>query len=672
MPKKILIVCSHFWPSMGGVESRMGQFSTSLVNSGYAVTVLTQHIPHRSSNDFHGVLINGVDVNQFPAAIRDAVASGEFDTCILVQDPLGVIIWSIEDMTPPSNTRVLIQPIINEDGYSRWKDRPEFRSRLKTILKAADATLVMTKSGPDTRFMRSEGIDYTYLPNATTQVEPAGDFRAQYGIPREKFLVLHVANLYWVKNHIGLIDALPDIPVDWQLVMVGNVSGENDCGNAVMAKLAGRPEIRFIPGLSREWVAAAMQGADVVVLASKGEGSPITILEAMSHGKPWLATPECGAANDHVGGVICELKDFKAHLQVLADDPALCHSLGEISYGHWKQCYSWPVAIAGWIDLIEHGRSSHSFEPDQALRDRMDDARRKIAAALVKDASSTGRRSIESQTIAPVVGAGEKQLERNTKPLFSIIVTTHCRPALLARALLSLLTQTFTDFEIVLVSDEGSFETKTVANSYLRQEDIFLVLPNAKGPSETRNAGIYHAKGQFVMFLDDDDTYHPEYLQVLVANEGFKIDAVNYVNYTLLTETREGGSAETVSAEDIEVGGKDIRSLLIDNFIPGNAFVFATAMAKSVLFDPQLNSHESWDYMIALLFKYEFNFIDTYGPIVHESLRESRNNDAKKSGATALDYLSIYRKWRHADQEVMAARQAMLQSQGLDIPSGLL
>jgi glycosyltransferase involved in cell wall biosynthesis len=380
--KKILIVCSHFWPSVGGLESRMGQFSTELVNAGYAVTVLTQALPNRTSNDYHGVTIADVDGVRFTASIRATVASGEFDTCILIQDPLGVIIWSVEGLTLPSHTRLLIQPIINEDGYSRWKDNAEFRGRLGNIFRAADTALVMTKSGPDTRFMRSENIEHTYLPNATTQVQAAGDFREQYGIAPDAFLVLHIANLYWVKNHIGLIDALPDMPPSWKLVMVGNVSGETDCSEAVRAKLATRPEILFIPGLSREWVAAAMQAADTVVLASKGEGSPITILEAMSHQTPWLATPECGAANDHVGGIICELQDFKAHLQVLADKPALRRSLGEISYAHWNQCYSWPVAIRGWVDLIEQGRLQRPFELDQALRSKMEGARNAIAVAL--------------------------------------------------------------------------------------------------------------------------------------------------------------------------------------------------------------------------------------------------------------------------------------------------
>lgn len=377
--RSILIVCSHFWPSSGGLESRMGQFSRGLLAVGYRVVVLTQALPGRDSNNFHGVEIQSVEQAHYPAMIRASVAGGSYHACVLVQDPLGVIIWSLEGLTPPPQTRVLIQPIINEDGYARWKDHPSFGPRLANILRTSGIPLVMTKSGPDTRFMQTAGLQAVYLPNATEPPPIAGDFRAEFGIATDEFLILHVANVYWVKNHIGLINALQDLPPNWRLVMVGNPSGEPDCVQAVQEKLSQRPDILFIPGLSREWTSAAMEAADVVVLASKGEGSPITILEAMSHSKPWIATPECGAANDHLGGFICALPMFRSRLQALAESPQIRAHLGGISLAHWQQCYSWPVAMQGWIDLIEHGRLKREFVLDASLIEQMESIRMQLA-----------------------------------------------------------------------------------------------------------------------------------------------------------------------------------------------------------------------------------------------------------------------------------------------------
>lgn len=378
MSTKTLIVCSHFWPSRGGLESRMGQFSVGLQQAGYDVTVLTQHFPGRPPGLFHGVKLWNVAWADLQVTIRTALASGDWDTCILVQDPLGFILWSLEGLEIPAHTRMLMQPIINEEGYGRWKDHPDFGPRLAALLKSANVALTMTRSGPDERFMRATGVPAVYLPNATEPAAPTGDFRLLHGIAPDRFIVLHVANLFWVKNHIGLIDALEQLPTSWQLVMIGHPSGSADCVAAVREKLASRPDILYIPGLPAGEIAAAMQASDVVVLASHGEGSPITILESMAHGKPWLATPQCGAANDHLGGLISELGSFREHLQLLQRHPELRRQLGDIGRRHWQQCYSWPVVLQGWRELIDGGHLQRPFLPAADLIDEMANLRKDL------------------------------------------------------------------------------------------------------------------------------------------------------------------------------------------------------------------------------------------------------------------------------------------------------
>lgn len=376
--KKIMISCGHFWPSMGGIENRIEQLGAALMSSGYEVTVLTPLLPERTSNIRNGILIRSVDPSQkidgFPAwpyEVRRMVLSGAYDTCILIQDPLGNIIWSVEDLSPPNGTRLIIQPIINAFGYAMWKDREGFGTRLAAILRSADRAVCLTRNGTDARFMRESGITPAYIPNASAVPEPAGDFRSTYGIPENSFLVLHVANLYWTKNHIGLLDSLKDMPESWKLVMVGKPTGTLDCADAVMAKLSERPEVLYIPGLSREWVAAAMKAADVIVLSSLGEGAPNTILEAMAHGKPWVATPQCGGANDDAGGIICDLAKFPQYLGMLEQNPTLRQRLGELGRRHWQACLSWPKVVAGWIDLIETGMPHRTFEMPADIQEEM-------------------------------------------------------------------------------------------------------------------------------------------------------------------------------------------------------------------------------------------------------------------------------------------------------------
>ena len=123
-----------------------------------------------------------------------------------------------------------------------------------------------------------------------------------------------------------------------------------------------------------------MIAADVVVLASKGEVSPVTLLEAMSHGKPWLATPDCGAANEHGGGVVAPLAQFPELLRRLRASPQTARALGRAGYRHWQTCYSWPAVLPGWEELIETGALKRSYAlPTEvwakmrALRDELGD-----------------------------------------------------------------------------------------------------------------------------------------------------------------------------------------------------------------------------------------------------------------------------------------------------------
>lgn len=253
-------------------------------------------------------------------------------------------------------------------------------------------------------------------------------------------------------------------------------------------------------------------------------------------------------------------------------------------------------------------------------------------------------------------------------PLFSVIVTTHLRPLLLERALLSILGQSFGDVEIVLVTDEGSIATKEIAFRHLRETDIFISLPGTKGPAHTRNVGVAHATGRYILFLDDDDTFGAHYLQALVECGTFNDDAVNYVNFTTLTEARTDTGIEPMHSVPVPLGGNDINELLVCNFIPNNAFVVSAAIAAGSSFDCHLPSHEDWDYLMALFFKHPFNFIDIDGPIVHVNETDSRNNKAKDSGSIVLDFISIYRKWPRAEQQIKAKRKDMLKSLGLDLP----
>jgi len=101
-------------------------------------------------------------------------------------------------------------------------------------------------------------------------------------------------------------------------------------------------------------------------------------------------------------------------------------------------------------------------------------------------------------------------------PLVSVVVPTHNRPELLAEALASVRAQTFTDYEIIVVSNgEGARQRLSydVANAYGAH---YYAWPEGN-VSAARNFGVSVAKGEWIAFLDDDDLWLPAKLERQLA-----------------------------------------------------------------------------------------------------------------------------------------------------------
>lgn len=101
-------------------------------------------------------------------------------------------------------------------------------------------------------------------------------------------------------------------------------------------------------------------------------------------------------------------------------------------------------------------------------------------------------------------------------PIISVIVPVFNVDKYLDQCIGSILNQTFTDFELILVND-GSFDySYKICKEYAAKDSRVRVLSQEnKGMSAARNLGIENAKGQYLSFVDSDDYIVPEYLDCL-------------------------------------------------------------------------------------------------------------------------------------------------------------
>ncbi|MBI5877733.1 MAG: glycosyltransferase [Chloroflexi bacterium] len=98
-------------------------------------------------------------------------------------------------------------------------------------------------------------------------------------------------------------------------------------------------------------------------------------------------------------------------------------------------------------------------------------------------------------------------------PVVSVVVPTYNRAYGLSACLDSLMEQDFRDYEVILSDDGSTDDTRMVANRYPRVQ--YIAGPNA-GPAAARNRGIHRARGEFVVFTDDDCRVPHEWLARIV------------------------------------------------------------------------------------------------------------------------------------------------------------
>ena len=103
-------------------------------------------------------------------------------------------------------------------------------------------------------------------------------------------------------------------------------------------------------------------------------------------------------------------------------------------------------------------------------------------------------------------------------PRLSVVVPVYNGEAYLAECLDSLLSQDFSDLEVVVVDDGSTDGSATVAERYARRhEGVALVRSVNRGPGPARNLGVKHARGEYLAFADADDTVPPHAHSLLVS-----------------------------------------------------------------------------------------------------------------------------------------------------------
>ena len=118
-------------------------------------------------------------------------------------------------------------------------------------------------------------------------------------------------------------------------------------------------------------------------------------------------------------------------------------------------------------------------------------------------------------------------------PQVTIIMATYNRASFIVETLASIRNQVFTDWECLIIDDGGTDNTATVIAPFLKVDNRFQFLKrpdiHLKGLPGCRNYGLDLAKGEYIIFFDDDDIVHPQNLELTVLE--LSRNAVSFCRY---------------------------------------------------------------------------------------------------------------------------------------------
>lgn len=227
--------------------------------------------------------------------------------------------------------------------------------------------------------------------------------------------------------------------------------------------------------------------------------------------------------------------------------------------------------------------------------------------------------------------------------LVSVIIPTYNRGSFIKETINSVLNQTYQNFEILVIDDGSTDNTKEIVHSFNDQRIQYIHQKHSGFPAVARNTGMKIAKGEYIAFLDSDDLWFPQKLEkqmklfeiypgkLLISTNGIIFPVKPYIRF--LDFKRD----KIIS----------LNELLRKNIIINSSVLMKRSIINEIGFldeNSALKSGQDYDYWLRLL-KYKENSILILKDILvkyrdHESFRISTSKDPRH-------FLKKYRKKKY-------------------------
>ena len=204
--------------------------------------------------------------------------------------------------------------------------------------------------------------------------------------------------------------------------------------------------------------------------------------------------------------------------------------------------------------------------------------------------------------------------------LISVVIPAYNSEATILETINSVLQQTYGNFELIVINDGSTDKTLQLLET-IKDSRLKIYSYANGGLSTARNRGIAKAQGEYISFLDADDSWTSDKLESqLTALQKHPDAALAYSWVYFQYETATDSYADTSSY----FTGDIYAELLLKNFLHNgsNALIRNNVIKEIGCFDPKLKAVEDWDFYLRIAAKYNFVLV----PKVQINYRQSASS----------------------------------------------
>jgi glycosyltransferase involved in cell wall biosynthesis len=221
------------------------------------------------------------------------------------------------------------------------------------------------------------------------------------------------------------------------------------------------------------------------------------------------------------------------------------------------------------------------------------------------------------------------------QPNVSVVIPTYNRSKLLRKTVQSVLDQSFKDYEILVVNNSSTDDTKEMLESLGDPRIRVLDILNQGVIAKSRNLGMRNARGEYIAFLDDDDLWLSEKLEKQVGYLE-KHPEYDLIYSPVWTIDENDARKEYLEIKRSPTEGNIFYELVRGNYISTLTVLMRKSLLSEIGFfgeNPALRSIEDYDYWLRIALKKQIGFINeplalyrVHSSGVSKTVNESRLN----------------------------------------------